>query len=261
MESPKEAERLLQKSDEDSSREQLLLTGLSEGMIAIDAGGGAGFVTKIMSEIVGPKGKVILVDQSKERLKAAKQHLSGCKNVTFIESDLTDIRLDPQIADYVFCRFVFEYLEDQRAVFDELSELLKVDGKLVLGDLDHNCLSHYPLAPHIQEQLNELSQRLEELKLWDPYAGRKLFSYFYEASFDNIRVHMIPHHLIYGVADQRDLDNWTRKLEQMEELSKKGVLKLSFDLSSFKNEFFAFFENPQRFSYSPLFLVEGEKPE
>ena len=70
---------------------------------------------------------------------------------------------------------------------------------------------------------------------------------------------MIPHHLIYGESDKRDMDNWSRKLDQMEALSKEGVLKLSFDPTAFKKDFLAFFENPGRFSYSPLFLVEGNK--
>ena len=39
MESPSEADRLLKKSDYESSKQQLLLTGLKAGVTAVDAGG------------------------------------------------------------------------------------------------------------------------------------------------------------------------------------------------------------------------------
>ena len=179
MESANEAERLLEKSDEETSREQLILTGLKPGMVAVDAGGGAGFVSRIMSEIVGPTGTVYLVDQSVDRLEAAKKHMHDRENVRYISSPLENISIDDSSVDYVFCRFVFEYLKDQPKVFSELSRLLKAGSKLVVGDLDHNCLSHFPIEPQVEANLMELVKKLEELKLWDSQAGRKLYSYFH----------------------------------------------------------------------------------
>ncbi|MBN8556014.1 MAG: methyltransferase domain-containing protein [Deltaproteobacteria bacterium] len=259
MESPKEAERLLMKSDEESSRAQLLLTGLKPGMTAIDAGGGVGFVTRIMSQIVGPKGRVYLIDQSDIRLKAAKEQMKALRNVLYLDSSLENIKLDSNIIDYSWCRFVFEYLPEQKKAFDEIYRVSKAGGKIAIGDLDYNCMSHFPLAPHLEQQLNQIISELQRLKLWDPYAGRKLFSYFNEAGVKDIKVHLLPHHLIYGESQRRDIDNWVAKMEMIKELSSKGMLKFNFDLDSFKNEFFAFFENPSRFSYSPLILVEGVK--
>lgn len=258
MENVREAERLLMKSDEETSRHQLLMTGLREGLVALDAGGGAGFVSKIMSDIVGPKGRVILADQSKERLEAAQNHIQA-KNAIFLQTPLEEIKLESNTVDYVFCRFVFEYLPDQRQVFNELLRVCKVGGRLVIGDLDYNCLSHHPINAHLEQQLFRIVKELENLKLWDAYAGRKLYSFFSEAHFSEVKVHLLPHHLIYGNADRRDVSNWQMKLDQLISLQKKKVLNLDFDLETFKNEFFAFFENPTRFSYSPLILVEGVK--
>ncbi len=259
MESPHEGDRLLMKGDEETSREQLLLTGLQKGMTAVDAGGGVGFVTKIMSRIVGTRGKAILVDQSKERLQEAKTYCRECKNIQFIQSPLEKIKLDRDTADYTFCRFVFEYLQEPEVVFRELIRVTKPGGKIVVGDLDHNCLSHYPLAPHLETQLLEIAHKLQQKKVWDAYSGRKLFSYFNEAGLQNIKVHLIPHHLIYGESQQKDVENWRLKMERIEALVKEGDLRLSFDMDSFQNEFFSFFQNPSRFSYSPLILVEAVK--
>ncbi len=260
MESKKEAERLLNKSDHTSSREQLLLTGLKPGMLAIDAGGGAGFVTKIMADILGSEGRVILIDQSLDRLKAAKAYNPNRKNIGYLCSPLEAIELEDNASDFVFCRFVFEYIKDPKQALSELIRITKPGGKIVVGDLDYNVMSHYPLKSHLESQLLELIGELQKMELWDPYAGRKLFHYFREASLENIKVHMLPHHLIYGDSDKRDYDNWRSKLDQMSTLIDQGVLNISFDFDSFKEGFLEFFQSPDRFSYSPLFLVEGIKP-
>lgn len=259
MESEAEAARLLKKSDYDSSKEQLLLTGLREGLVAIDAGGGAGFVTKIMAEILGPTGNAILIDQSQGRLEAAKSFCSNNKNVSFLQSPLEKISLESGTADYVFCRFVFEYLQSPEVVFAELLRVLKPGGKLVVGDLDNNMLSHYPLPQNLETQLLEIVSQLQAAKQWDPYAGRKIYSVFHKHGLANVKVHLSAHHLIYGTADTRDIENWTVKLDQMDKLSSSGILKLSFDFKKFRQNFMKFFQDPSRFSYSPLILVEGVK--
>ncbi len=247
------------KSDEATSKEQLLLTGLRLGMTAVDAGGGAGFVTKIMAEIVSPSGKAILVDQSSERLAQAKQHVGQLSQFLTQECSLEEMSIETGTIDYVFCRFVFEYLQNPEKVFAELLRILKPGGKLVVGDLDHNILSHYPLSPRLESQLYEVSQILAQKKLWDAYAGRKLYSHFYRHSLCDIKVHLIPHHLFYGSAADKDVQNWEAKLDRIQDLQNSGVLKLSFDVGEFRKEFMKFFRDPGRFSYSPLILVEGVK--
>lgn len=259
MESELEAERLLLKSDEATSREQLLLTGLKPGMKAVDAGGGAGFVTRIIADLVGDDGRAIILDQSQDRLNAAKTHCKPFGKIDYIQTDLENIKLADASVDYIWCRFVFEYLKNPKKTFQEFIRIAKPGAKIVVGDLDYNCLSHYPLDSKIETQLREVAQELERAKFWDPYAGRKIYSYYADAGLSDVKVHMIPHHLIYGESHSRDIANWRQKFEIIEQLSKAGTIHLSFDVSEFKTEFFKFFESSHRFSYSPLFLVEGRK--
>lgn len=259
MESSDEAERLLLKSDEATSREQLLLTGLRSGMDAVDAGGGAGFVTRIMADIVGREGRATILDQSQDRLEAARTHCQPFGQIDFIQTDLENIRLPDASADYIWCRFVFEYLKNPAKTFKEFVRIAKPGAKIVVGDLDYNCMSHFPMDAKIESHLREIVGELERTKFWDPYAGRKIYSYFAEHKIRNTRVHLIPHHLIYGESNPRDLANWRQKLVIVEQLAKAGTIRLSFDIQEFKNEFFKFFERPDRFSYSPLILVEGTK--
>lgn len=259
MESKNEAERLLSKSDEATSREQLLLTGLSRGMTAVDAGGGAGFVTRIIADIVGSEGRAIILDQSDDRLQVARSHCRPFGHIDFVQTPLERIDLQDASVDYVWCRFVFEYLREPAKVFKEFLRIAKPGAKIVVGDLDHNCLSHFPLPSDLQTQLNEIASVLEKSKFWDPFAGRKIYSYFSENGVKDIKVHMIPHHLIYGESNPRDLANWNQKLEIVESLVAARKMSLSFNIQEFRKRFYDFFGSKDRFSYSPLFLVEGVK--
>ncbi len=259
MESKSEADRLLMKSDEESTRAQLLLTGLKPGMKALDAGGGAGFVTKIMDAIVGPSGSVTIADRSDDRLKVARHHAGSEPTVHFLSCDLEAIPAKDNSFDYVFCRFVFEYLRDPQAVFNELKRVTKRGGRLVIGDLDNNLLSHFPLDRTLESQLKDVVHKLESLKIWDPYAGRKIYNYYYRGGVSDVKVHMIAHHLFYGTVRNEDVRNWEAKIDQIKKLAQGGSIQVEFEIDQFKESFMKFFKDPGRFSYSPLILVEGVK--
>lgn len=259
MESKDEAKRLLMKSDADSTRSQLELTGLRPRMSAVDAGGGAGFVSWIMAQIVGEEGRVSLVDQSFERLDAAKNHIKPYSNVFFVQSDLREIPIATGSVDYVFCRFVFEYLDEPQAVFNELYRIVKPGGRLIVGDLDNNILTHYPLREELEHKLLQIVSEFKRLKLWDPYMGRRLYSFYRQSSMREITVHMLPHHLIYGEVKDPDYQNMKMKLDRVCELWQSGTIQLNFDPVSFQQEFMEFFKSPDRFSYTPLILIEGIK--
>jgi ubiquinone/menaquinone biosynthesis C-methylase UbiE len=259
MESPNEAARLVAKSDLETSRDQLLLTGLIDGMTAVDAGCGAGVVSGLMASIVGRNGKVIGLDGSLDRIAFSKDAYKDVKNIDFVQTNLESISLPDEISDYTFSRFVFEYLRAPKLVFHELLRITKPGGRLVIGDLDYNVMSHHPLPFYLTVQLEEIVEKLGEKRIWDAYAGRKLYSYFFVAGLKDIRVHLIPHHLIYGELQKLDRDNWLAKLQAIKHYQERGQIKLGFDIEHFGREFMKFFDDPSRFSYTPLILVEGVK--
>lgn len=259
MESSSEADRLLAKSDESTTREQLILTGLRPKMKALDAGGGAGFVTRIMADIVGSSGEAHLADLSEDRLSAARAHTSDYKNCFFHQTDLGHLRLQNDQFDYAFCRFVFEYLKNQEQVLAEMIRVVKPGGKVVVGDLDYNMLNHYPADKARDEKLQELIHQLQTTGRWDPYAGRRLYTQFYRAGLRDIKVHLLPHHLIYGQITERDYNNMKAKLDQMKKLQQSGEIQLSYDMSEFASSFLSFFETQERFTYTTLILVEAQK--
>lgn len=268
MEHPDESVRLQIKTDQSSTQKQLIQTGLAElkgQPHIVDAGSGSGAVAKEMAEIAVQQyaqSSITLLDGSKERLEAAKQHLGDYENIAlqFRGCRLEQIPLDNNSVDFLFCRFVFEYLEDQEVVFNEFCRIVRPGGKLVVGDLDYNGMTHYPLGPVLEEQISELSKVIQESGSLDVYAGRRIYSYFQRAGLTDIDIHLSAHHLFWGDLSSPNEINWTAKLDQLIQYQDKGAIKLSFDLREFKTNFMEFLRSPERFSYTPLILVEGLIP-
>lgn len=268
MEHENEAVRLLRKDRSDQTRRQLFESGiglLNDAPCLVDAGSGSGVVAKQMAEIatnIYSNAEIILLDASSARLTAAKENLQHLTTINkqFINCKLESIALPDNAVDYVFCRFVFEYVSNPRAVFSELARIVKPGGKLVVGDLDQNSLTHFPLSDILQKQLDELVAAVEKTGLLDFQAGRKIYSYFYDANFANIKVNLYAHHLFHGELTDNDYFNWSNKIDQLIQFQEQSVIALSYDLVEFKHEFMSFLLSPRRFSYTPLILVEGVKP-
>lgn len=267
MEGENEALRLAVKDKAAETHKQLLFTGLPDYLTddaqIVDAGTGVGVVAEQMAKIAqehGARPHLILLDANKDRLQAAGQRLAqySCEQ-TFLPCDLAQIQLPSDSVDYLFCRFVFEYLRDQRSVFAEFKRILKPGGKMVIADLDNNSTSHYPLSADLQRKLDCIVREIEKSGSFDFQAGRKLFHYFHEGKFANIKVHAGMHHLFYGEVGEHDDFNWSTKLQRLIDMQKRGQIELDFSVSEFANDFLAFFRSPERFSYTPLFIVEGVK--
>lgn len=69
----------------------LRLAGIASGMRVLDIGCGAGDVSLLLAELVGPHGAVIGVDLDPAMLELARARTAraGLDNVSYVEADLT----------------------------------------------------------------------------------------------------------------------------------------------------------------------------
>jgi len=140
-----------------------------------------------------------------------------------------------------------------------VSSILRPGGVLCLIDLDHNCLNHYGMPERLERTILKCVQLLEQDFNFDPYAGRKLYSYLFDLGYEDIAVRVSAHHVIYGELRCVDAFNWTKKLEVV-----SGKAGFDFDeytegKNGFAQEFSRFFSDPRRFSYTPLISARGRK--
>src|SRR3989304_8906760 len=227
MESDEEALRLDIKTDIRAVERQALWAGIKPGMRIADLGCGSGKTTSVLKKLVQPGGSAVGVDFAAERIEFARSHYNGSE----IEFKCMDVR-EPLDSlgrfDFVWIRFVLEYYHlDSIKIIQNISNILKPGGILCLVDLDHNCLSHFGISPRLERTIFAVIKYLEENADFDPYAGRKLYSFLYDLDYQDINVDVTAHHLIFGELNDIDAYNWTKKFEVISK-------KVNFDYEEYE---------------------------
>jgi ubiquinone/menaquinone biosynthesis C-methylase UbiE len=260
MESDEEALRLDIKTDGKVVEKQAIWAGIKPGMRVADICYGSGKTTSILHKLVQPNGTVVGVDGSEKRIAYAKKHYCGegivyeCKNIL---NPLDDLGM----FDFVWVRFLLEYYRvNSFDIVKNISRIVKPGGILCLIDLDHNALNHFGLSQKLEKALFDAINKLEESANFDPYVGRKLYSFLYDLGYQDIDVNVTAHHLIFGRLKGNDAFNWMKKIEVVTKKLNYGFEEYEGGYEEFLKEFRRFFTDPRRFTYTPVILCRGRKP-
>ena len=260
MENDEEILRLEIKTDINVVEKQALWAGIKPGMRVADIGCGSGKTTSILHRLASPNGETIGIDGSETRLKYAEANYKK-DGISFCYKNILEPIEEIGNFDFIWVRFILEYfLNDSFKITENLSKILKKGGILCLIDLDHNSLNHYGIPPRLERTTNAITKILLSDANFDPYVGRKIYTYLYDLGFEDIRVDVSAHHLIYGKLNDIDSFNWLKKIEV---ISKK--INFLFDeyeggYEEFLAEFKNFFTHPRRFTYTPMIAGRGVKP-
>ena len=101
---------------------------ICEGSRVLDLGCGTGYLTKVLSEKVGPQGKVVAVDPDGERLKIAREKYPS-SNCEYIQAD--DKTFPPGEYDIIFSNLVIHWINDKESVFKRVYANLHPGGLFV----------------------------------------------------------------------------------------------------------------------------------
>ena len=259
MENDEESLRLDLKTRRDVVEKQALFAGIKPGMRVIDMGCGSGKTTSLLACPYTAWGK---------RLGSIYPRTGSVMPLTIMEGKayvlfawtMRDPLDNLGEFDFLWIRFVLEYYRaDAWSIVQHVTRILKPGGILCLIDLDYNCMTHFEMPERLERTTQEIIEMAQIKANFDPYAGRKLYSYLYKLDFTDIRVHVGAHHLIYGNLGTTDAYNWAKKLEV-------AGKKIGFDFhrygsgyDGYVEEFKAFFNDPSRFTYTPLISACGRK--
>lgn len=261
MEGAQEALRLDLKTDPETLRRHALWAGVAPGMRVADLGCGPGKTSAVLNRLVQPEGSVLGIDFSEQRIAYARDHYRQ-PGLAF---KLGDIRkpLDRHGQfDFVWVRFVLEhYRATSYQLVENIAKVVKPGGILCLVDLDYNCLSHHGMSDALEKALAGIMEVLQTRADFDPYVGRKLYSHLYDLDFQKIDVRISAHHLIFGRLGPTDAFNWGKKVELAAGSSGYPFPEFGGDFDRFLSEFRQYFSDPRRFTYTPLMVCRGVKPE
>ncbi|TDJ45684.1 MAG: methyltransferase domain-containing protein, partial [Gammaproteobacteria bacterium] len=124
----------------------LVLPEALEGLRILDLGCGAGRDVFVLSQLVGPSGKVVGVDMTVEQLEVAEQHRDWHanaygydeSNVEFIEGNiekLGETNLVEGTFDLIVSNCVINLAVDKRAVLRSAFRLLSPGGEMYFSDI------------------------------------------------------------------------------------------------------------------------------
>ena len=94
---------------------------------------------------------------------------------------------------------------------------------------------------------------------FDPFVGRKLYSYAYDLQLSDIAVEISAHHNIYGKIQDSDLFNWRKKLEIAPQKVGYKFEEFEGGFKEFREELENFLLNHRRFIYTPVICCKACK--
>jgi|GEM_PF-4527740 len=149
----------------------------------LDAGCGSGEISNfLLSENEDVPFKLHMVDMNPTRIEDAVIKVKNDPRVNFSVNKLEDLRIQNNQFDKIFCRFVFQHLQNHQEVSNELYRVLKPAGELIITDVDgllFNLVTD-------NKRLNELMRMLRKgLDNFEPYICGKIPSYLYKAGFNH----------------------------------------------------------------------------
>ena len=106
---------------------------VEKGATVLDLGCGTGYLTKVLSERVGPEGKVVAVDPDGERLKIAREKYSS-GNIEYIQAD--DKTFPAGQYDLVFSNAVIHWISDKEGLHKLVYNNLCAGGRFAFTTPD-----------------------------------------------------------------------------------------------------------------------------
>ena len=146
--------------------------GIGKRMVVADIGCGTGFLAVALARLVGPAGRVLAVDISREMLADARIRIKKEKlrNVELILSRENRIPVRPRSVDYCLLVSVVHELENKTLFLRELKRLLKKDGKV--GVIEWKKIPSRQ-GPPLQERISIAATRRMFIK--NGFAVKKTF--------------------------------------------------------------------------------------
>jgi len=156
---------------------------IQPGERIVDFGSGLGQLSLLMARAAGVK--LVGIERSEEQLRRAEKH------------ELLDLRQgsaeQPPLAaeewgqfDVAHARFVLEHVQDPLRVVKQMVRAVRLGGRIVLQDDDHDVFRAFPEPPGFPELWRSFVRTYDRIGC-DPYVGRRLVSLLHEAGAQPVR--------------------------------------------------------------------------
>lgn len=154
-------------------------TGITAGWRCLDAGAGAGSISRWLAGQVGPRGAVLAVDLDTSLLEESD-------NLGVRRHDLRTDELPEAAFDLVHTRLVLTHLPEREEVLDALVRATRPGGWVVVGDIDFTPV-RLDREDEAFEQVTESYSVISAKAGGDPAIGPKLPEMLHAHGLDDVQ--------------------------------------------------------------------------
>jgi len=154
---------------------------LLPGQKILDAGSGTAEVTKfILEENENVPFEIFMSDISETRIENGLHRIKNDPRVKFSVTNLEHLPYEDNSFDKIFCRFVYQHLQNHQETSNELFRVLKEGGELII--IDVNGLM-FDMVTSNQRLLHLMKKVQNQLTNFEPYVCGKIKGFLYKAGF------------------------------------------------------------------------------
>jgi len=125
---------------------QNLLPIIKPGDHILDVGCGSGSITASIAALVGNTGSVTGIDTSEHLITLARENYASLNNVHFEIADILQYTAAVQY-DIVTAARVLQWVENPKAILQQMTALVKRDGYITVLDYNHEKIQWSPAVP------------------------------------------------------------------------------------------------------------------
>jgi ubiquinone/menaquinone biosynthesis C-methylase UbiE len=256
MEDPREASRLAAKVDAKAWSLSYVLPNVRANASILSVGCGPATIEREIGK-ADPSFTVTAVDASTERCAAARQTIRSSANVRVVQADALALPFPTDSFDFVYTRFLLQHVGRPYDAIAEMVRVCRPGGKVLFHDLDGQLLWHFPESEEFGESIRVVTSALAG-DGFDPYVGRKLYTYAYRAGLVGLNARIEPYHTIFGAADEQTRSLWELKLD----IARPKIIQIlgPEKAGNLIRCFLAHLQDPESITYSVAFTVVGVKP-
>jgi ubiquinone/menaquinone biosynthesis C-methylase UbiE len=145
--------------------EMLRWVGLQPGWHVLDAASGSGSFLPLMTELVGPSGKVSAIDLAPENvqvIEACAQQSGWVAPVEARVGDILDLPYADQSFDAVWCANTTQYLNDDelRTMLNAFRRVVRPRGLIAIKEYDVTAQQVQPTPPTLFTHWHEAMCRI-----------------------------------------------------------------------------------------------------
>ena len=230
---------------------------LEKETVALEIGCGPGTIAKYIGNHYHDVNLTV-IDKSLEKISTTHSNTMDLKKIKTVGGDIYKLPFKDNSYDFIFCRLLFQYLKNPQAAVNEMVRVCKKNGSIMVQDLDGQLLTHFPEQKEFQDQIEKVSKLIAKRQGFDPYIGRKLYSFFKKAGLEKIQVKINEYHNIMGKIDEKNKILWNAKLElALPEL--RQALGCIIKAEQLKKDYMNYLMDENTCTFSLMMTVYGKK--